>query len=124
MHRPFLEATEDTNEGTGAALPFLRSLDAFNQADPAIRIIASGGVTTSLVLPGSSNLMGGEAFAFKMRVPESNSAEDMLLNAGLVEEVDGETGWRWMKMACGEGKFATGDCYSVPAAAFPFSRVR
>ena len=38
--------------------PELRSLDGFDPMDIAIPIINSGGVTTSLVLPGSGNLMG------------------------------------------------------------------
>lgn len=57
-----------------------------------------GGVTTALILPGSGNLMGGEAFAIKTRVGESHRVEDMLLNAGLNKS----EAWRWMKMACGE----------------------
>ena len=35
--------------------------------DPAIPMIRSGGVTTSLVLPGSGNVMGGEAVYVKLR---------------------------------------------------------
>lgn len=42
--------------------------------------------------------MGGEAFAIKTRVGESDRVEDMLLNAGMGKEES----WRWMKMACGE----------------------
>ena len=75
---PGLEATDDTNEMTSTpAMPYLRALDGFNPHDSAISIINSvlfspsswlissrqGGVTTSLVLPGSGNLMGGEAYA-------------------------------------------------------------
>ncbi|KAI8928128.1 hypothetical protein BC831DRAFT_449924 [Entophlyctis helioformis] len=98
---PALRANSDTNEGSPSrTLPQLRSLDGFNPWDKAIKIINSGGVTTSLVLPGSRNLMGGEAFAFKHRYFPSNRAEDMLLNAGL--RPDEGKAWRWMKMACGE----------------------
>ncbi|KAH6598584.1 hypothetical protein BASA50_003622 [Batrachochytrium salamandrivorans] len=98
---PELLAHSDTNEdSTTRVTPQLRSLDGFNPWDKAIKIINSGGVTTSLVLPGSRNLMGGEAFAFKHHFPKSNRTEDMLLNAGMTKE-DGKS-WRWMKMACGE----------------------
>ncbi|KAJ3180590.1 hypothetical protein HDU85_003994 [Gaertneriomyces sp. JEL0708] len=98
---PALRATDDTNEMTESpTLPQLRSLDGFNPHDPAIQTINSGGVTTSLILPGSGNLMGGEAYAIKHRKVETNSAEDMLLNAGMSND-DGKQ-WRWMKMACGE----------------------
>ena len=44
--------------------PFVKSIDSFNPDDPAIKIINSGGVTTSLVIPGSGNLMGGEGFVY------------------------------------------------------------
>jgi hypothetical protein len=35
-------------------------------SDPAIPLIRSGGVTTSLVLPGSGNVQGGEAAYVKL----------------------------------------------------------
>jgi len=97
---PELDATQDTNEMTQPLTPFVRTLDAFNPSDKAIRIVSSGGVTTALVLPGSGNLMGGEAFAFKLRPKVTLSNEDMLVQANINPEQD--TKWRWMKMACGE----------------------
>lgn len=97
---PELDATQDTNEMTQPLTPFVRTLDAFNPSDKAIRIVSSGGVTTALVLPGSGNLMGGEAFAFKLRPKSTLSNEDMLVQANINPEQD--TKWRWMKMACGE----------------------
>ena len=51
-----------------------------------------------MILPGSGNLMGGEAFALKTRVSDSHRVEDMLLNKGMAAK----DSWRWMKMACGE----------------------
>ncbi|KAJ3300401.1 hypothetical protein HK104_000915 [Borealophlyctis nickersoniae] len=96
---PEMEASDDVNEMTeDPTLPQLRSLDGFDPQDPALSIINSGGVTTSLILPGSGNLMGGEAYAIK-HLPKA-SVEDMLLNAGMGEN-EGRM-WRWMKMACGE----------------------
>jgi imidazolonepropionase-like amidohydrolase len=97
---PELDATQDTNEMTQPITPFVRTIDAFNPSDAAIRIVSSGGVTTALVLPGSGNLMGGEAFAFKLRPKSTVSNEDMLVQANIDNEK--ETEWRWMKMACGE----------------------
>lgn len=97
---PELRGTDDTNEETSPLTPFVRSIDAFNPSDNAIRIVSSGGVTTSLVLPGSGNLMGGEAYAFKLRPVSTLSNEDMLVQANIDPETD--TKWRWMKMACGE----------------------
>ncbi|KAI8063969.1 hypothetical protein BDF21DRAFT_347009 [Thamnidium elegans] len=96
---PEFDATDDTNEMTQPLTPFVRTIDAFNPSDKAIRIVASGGVTTVLVLPGSGNIMGGEAYPFKLRPVDTLSNEDMLVQAHIENE---ETKWRWMKMACGE----------------------
>ena len=90
---------DDTNELSGDITPYVRSIDAFDPLDQQIQWIKSGGVTTSLVLPGSGNNMGGEAFVFKFAVGKRNgraeiSQEDML--------ADPERNWRYMKMACGE----------------------
>ncbi|KAI8883855.1 composite domain of metallo-dependent hydrolase [Backusella circina FSU 941] len=97
---PLLAGTSDTNEYGQPLTPFVRSLDAFNPSDKALRIVASGGITTALVLPGSGNMMGGEAFAFKLRPVPTLSNEDMLVQYGIDDNK--EKKWRWMKMACGE----------------------
>ncbi|KAJ3320467.1 hypothetical protein HDV06_005290 [Boothiomyces sp. JEL0866] len=105
---PEFAGASDTNEmSESSTRPYLRSLDGFSPYDTAIGIINSGGVTTSLVLPGSGTAMGGEAFAFKHRLFPSNRSEDMLLNAGMEDENDGPK-WRWMKMACGENPINNG----------------
>jgi imidazolonepropionase-like amidohydrolase len=54
---PELEATQDTNEMTTPLTPFVKSIDAFNPSDNAIRIVSSGGVTSALVLPGRYDLI-------------------------------------------------------------------
>jgi len=82
-------ATQDGNEMTNPALPQVRALDALNPNDPAIPLIRSGGVTTSLVLPGSGNVMGGEAVYVKLR---GNTVGEMLI----------PNSPRALKMACGE----------------------
>ncbi|KAF9578312.1 hypothetical protein BGW38_005953 [Lunasporangiospora selenospora] len=76
--------------------PFIRSIDGFNPSDPAREWVLSGGVTTSLILPGSGNIIGGEAYTFKLRKVDTLSNEDMLVEAGVKDK------WRYMKMACGE----------------------
>ncbi|ORY37667.1 hypothetical protein BCR33DRAFT_721390 [Rhizoclosmatium globosum] len=94
---------EDGNEMAGGPTnPYLRAQDAINPLDKAIELIASGGVTTSLIIPGSGTLMGGEGLAIKNFKSASNSVNDLALNSGM--SLDGEDGklWRWMKMACGE----------------------
>ncbi|KAG9323212.1 hypothetical protein KVV02_007944 [Mortierella alpina] len=93
---PALDATEDTNEMTQPMTPFIRSLDGFNPSDPGREWVLSGGVTTSLILPGSGNIMGGEAYTVKLRKVDTLSNEDMLVEAGVKDK------WRYMKMACGE----------------------
>ncbi|QIW95504.1 hypothetical protein AMS68_001022 [Peltaster fructicola] len=96
---PDTRGGNDDNELSNDITPYVRSLDAINPLDPQIQVIKSGGVTTSLVLPGSGNNMGGEAFVVKHAVGKQNgrpelSAEDML--------ADPDRTWRYMKMACGE----------------------
>lgn len=107
---PETQGGSDTNEMSGSPVhPELKSLDGFDPTDIAIEVINSGGVTTSLVLPGSGNIMGGEAFAFKLRkFPKSNRVEEMLLNANLKNESDIVYPNRWMKMACGENAIWNG----------------
>ncbi|CAG8484063.1 3339_t:CDS:2 [Funneliformis caledonium] len=97
---PFLRATNDINEETDPLTPFVRVKDALNPSDPAIRIISSGGVTTSLIIPGSGNLMGGEGHVIKMRNVSTLSVVDMGINYGIDPSEEKE--WRWLKMACGE----------------------
>ncbi|PTB65260.1 family 9 carbohydrate esterase [Trichoderma citrinoviride] len=96
---PFLRGYADTNEVSDDITPWARSIDAINTFDPQIEVIKSGGVTTSLILPGSGNSMGGEAFTIKHAVGPKNgrteiSAQDLL--------ADPDRNWRFMKMACGE----------------------
>ncbi|KAK3847094.1 MAG: hypothetical protein J3R72DRAFT_379101 [Linnemannia gamsii] len=93
---PILDATNDFNEMTEPLVPFARSIDGFNPSDVARERAVSGGITSILVLPGSSNLMGGEAYAFKLRLTDTLSAEDMFIEYGNKDK------WRYMKMACGE----------------------
>ncbi|KAK3321904.1 hypothetical protein B0H66DRAFT_531267 [Apodospora peruviana] len=96
---PELVGWEDSNEGGSDITPYVRSIDAMQPGDHQIQVIKSGGVTTSLILPGSANNMGGEAYVFKHAVGKPDgrnetSAEDML--------ADPDRNWRFMKMACGE----------------------
>ncbi|KAI8851350.1 hypothetical protein BC829DRAFT_441528 [Chytridium lagenaria] len=98
---PTMMGNADGNEMSSQTNPQLRVQDGINILDDAIDIVASGGVTTSLILPGSGTLMGGEAVAIKLIKPTSYEVEDMTINRNVDESVDGKL-WRWMKMACGE----------------------
>jgi hypothetical protein len=101
---PQIPATSDVNERPvlGPITPFVRSLDGFKPYDPAIKIIASGGVTSSLILPGSANIVGGEAYMVKnLPAPGPNGepvVNELLLDYGLPEK----NRKRYLKMACGE----------------------
>ena len=109
---PSLFGSSDGNEMSDNITPWARSIDGIYPLDPQIQVIKSGGVTTSLVLPGSGNNMGGEAYLVKHAVGKHDgrkeiSATDML--------ADPERNWRYMKMACGENaKRAHGGIGSRP----------
>lgn len=101
---PKLRATDDTNEvndAFGPLTPFVRSLDSIKPYDVATTWIRSGGVTSSLILPGSANIMGGEAYIVKnvLRAGKDGeeTVEEMLLDHGLSKS----DRRRYMKMACG-----------------------
>ncbi|KAF9693636.1 hypothetical protein EKO04_008263 [Ascochyta lentis] len=106
LEMPFshVVANQDVNEkpNLGPITPFVRAIDGFKPYDPAIQIIASGGVTTSLILPGSGNIIGGQAFLVKnLPNPGENAepvVEDLLFDHGLPKEER----QRYLKMACGE----------------------
>lgn len=55
---PILQGSDDTNSLNGPILPWLRAVDAMNTHDESFRLSAAGGVTTSLILPGSANAIG------------------------------------------------------------------
>lgn len=102
---PGLVSTEDSNEmheSSGPLTPFVRAVDSMKAYDAATRLIASGGVTSSLVIPGSANIMGGEGALVKNAVRAGPGGElvveEMLLEHGVVAGAR----HRYMKMACGE----------------------
>lgn len=86
----------------GPLTPFVRVAESLKAYDPAVKVIASGGVTTSLLIPGSANIMGGEGTVVKnvRRAGELGEyvVEEMLLEHG----VDVKDRHRYMKFACGE----------------------
>jgi len=56
---------DDVNEATSPVTPAMMMIDAFNSNDKAIYRILAGGVTTSLLLHGSANMIGGQAVVIK-----------------------------------------------------------
>ncbi|EJD52256.1 hypothetical protein AURDEDRAFT_83286 [Auricularia subglabra TFB-10046 SS5] len=102
---PTLPSNDDVNElnpGFGPLTPFVRALDSMKAYDQATTAIMSGGVTSSLILPGSANIMGGEGTVVK------NVLKSGPLGEFVVEELLLERGipisqrHRYMKLACGE----------------------
>ncbi|KAI0320932.1 carbohydrate esterase family 9 protein [Amylostereum chailletii] len=104
---PSLSGSADTNSFKGPILPWLRSLDALNTHDDAYALSIAGGVTTALVLPGSANAIGGQAFTIKLRKTAERSPTSMLVDPpynlnGTHLDDDHPPTWRHMKHACGE----------------------
>ncbi|GAA5909922.1 hypothetical protein JCM8208_000990 [Rhodotorula glutinis] len=107
---PGLSGADDTNSVQGAVLPHLRSLDGINGHDLAFRRIISGGVTSSLVLPGSANNVGGQAFVIKLRPTVERTIDSLVLEmpwnvklpSGERKKRGDPPRWRHMKNACGE----------------------
>jgi imidazolonepropionase-like amidohydrolase len=107
----------DENELSSDITPYVKSLDSLDPLHPEIQWIKSGGVTTSLLLPGSGNNIGGEAFLVKLAVGKDGgraelSQQDML--------ADPDHTWRYMKNACGENPKRV---YGKVGERGPFSRM-
>ena len=56
---------DDVNEATNPVTPHMMMKDAFNYKDQLIYRALAGGVTTSLLLHGSANMIGGQAIVIK-----------------------------------------------------------
>ena len=56
---------EDVNEATSPITPHMMMKDAFDYQDKAIYRALAGGVTTSLLLHGSANMIGGQNIVIK-----------------------------------------------------------
>ena len=65
---PILGGAFDTNSIHGIVQPWLRSLDGLNTHDESFPLSIAGGVTTSLILPGSANAIG--EFHLKFQIVE------------------------------------------------------
>lgn len=104
---PSLRGSSDGNSFNGLVLPWLRSLDALNTHDDGFKHTMAGGVTTSLILPGSADAIGGQAFVIKLRPTTERTPTSMLLEPpfnlnGSAADTSVPPRWRHMKHACGE----------------------
>ncbi len=80
----------DGNEAVTPITARVWAGDSVHVTDPAFSRARAGGVTTVMILPGSANLIGGEAVVLKLR-PSRTLAGMRMTNAP-----------RGIKMACGE----------------------
>ena len=107
----------DDNELSSDTTPYVRSLDAIDPLQPEFEYIKSGGVTTSLFLPGSGNNIGGEAFVLKFAVGPKNGRTEISQHDLFA---DPDRTWRYLKMACGENPKRV---YGRVGERGPFSRL-
>ncbi len=70
---------DDVNEATSPITPQMMMIDAFDYQDKAIYRGLAGGVTTSLLLHGSANMIGGQAVVIKHKY---GSGRDAMLFPG------------------------------------------
>ncbi|KAF7317119.1 Carbohydrate esterase family 9 protein [Mycena chlorophos] len=104
---PALDGAMDGNSPKGLILPWVRSLDGLNTHDDSYPTSIAGGITTALVLPGSGNSIGGQAFVIKPRKTAEKSSNAMLVEPPYninqsFPVLNGPPRWRHMKHACGE----------------------
>src|SRR5437763_1579101 len=69
-----LALDDDVNEATSPVTPQMTMIDAFDYQDKAIYRALAGGVTTSLLLHGSANMIGGQAIVIKHKYGENRDA--------------------------------------------------
>ncbi|GAA5972136.1 hypothetical protein JCM8115_007136 [Rhodotorula mucilaginosa] len=112
--QPSLSGTDDTNSRAGPIQPQLRTIDTINAHDLAYKRTVAGGVTTTLVLPGSANNIGGQAFLIKLRPTQERTIDSLALevpyNVATPPSPSSNSSsssrrrprWRHMKHACGE----------------------
>ncbi|KZT52272.1 carbohydrate esterase family 9 protein [Calocera cornea HHB12733] len=105
---PTLGGAADGNSVLGTVQPWLRSIDGLNTHDMAYTTSIAGGVTSALVLPGSADNIGGQAFMIKLRPTKERSSNAMVLEPpyalwnGTDVDPDAPPRWRHIKHACGE----------------------
>ncbi|KAF7792287.1 hypothetical protein EIP86_003323 [Pleurotus ostreatoroseus] len=109
---PALIGANDGNSIKGLAQPWLRSVDALNTHDEGYAHAIAGGLTTALVLPGSADAIGGQAFPIKLRPTKERSPTSMLLEPSFGDNSSDPSQpmhWRHIKHACGENPSRTYD---------------
>ncbi|MGA7292475.1 MAG: amidohydrolase [Terriglobales bacterium] len=81
---------DDVNEATSPITPQMMMRDAFDYQDKAIYRALAGGVTTSLLLHGSANMIGGQAVVIKHRYGDSRDSMIFPNAPGSIKFASGE----------------------------------
>ncbi|KAI1385486.1 uncharacterized protein F4822DRAFT_345518 [Hypoxylon trugodes] len=95
---PQIWMNADVTESSQVITPWSRAIDGFKPHDEGIKIVASGGTTTSLILTGASNLISGEGMVVKHK--QSNSVWELEIDS--TSNGKSPKRQRYLKMACGE----------------------
>ena len=95
---PQIWGNEDVTESTFPVTSWARAIDGFKPTDQGIKILASGGTTTSLVLTGAKNLISGEGMVIKHK--ETKSVWEIQIDS--TSNGRSPKPQRYLKMACGE----------------------
>ncbi|KAJ4858939.1 amidohydrolase family domain-containing protein [Trichoderma breve] len=107
---PGTASTDDGNEvhpDTKAFTPAVRVIDALKAYDEGATLILSGGVTSSLIIPGSANLIAGEGMPVKNSLYSGEHSEPVVEDLHLERGVPVNERRRYMKFAFGENPKGT-----------------
>src|SRR5882724_10884441 len=98
---------DDVNEATSPITPQMMMKDAFDYQDKAIYRALAGGVTTSLLLHGSANMIGGQAVVIKHKYGAGRD-EMLFPNAPRsIKFASGANPWSRRRTTCGSGTHTT-----------------
>lgn len=106
LSSPMTTGANDLTSKHGPVLPWLRSIDGFDTHDDSFELAIAGGVTSALILPGSANAIGGQAFMIKLRKTAEKSPSSMIVEPP--HSLDGSQHnpenprWRHLQQTCGE----------------------
>jgi imidazolonepropionase-like amidohydrolase len=92
---------DDVNEATSPVTPHMMMKDAFNYNDKGIYRALAGGVTTSLLLHGSANMIGGQAIVIKHKY---GLGRDELLFPGAPQSIKFASGENPKRVYGGKGQ--------------------
>lgn len=92
---------DDVNEATSPITPHMMMKDAFDYNDKGIYRALAGGVTTSLLLHGSANMIGGQAIVIKHKY---GLGRDELLFPGAPQSIKFASGENPKRVYGGKGQ--------------------